>query len=75
MRERELTEFIVSRLAELSVVIAEDYIGRDEIGLEQRSEARDILVGLANYAMKHGRPDLAQILSSLAFKIGTSHRA
>ena len=74
MSDQKLTLFIVSRLAELTAVLVTDYV-RGDSARGDRAEARDILLGLGNYAAKHRRLDLAQVLDALAAKIDCSQSA
>lgn len=67
----ELSEFVISRLAELAVVLFNDHIGYDAAALKDRSEGQVVLLALGDLAAEHGRPEWSPILHNLAAKIET----
>lgn len=68
-QEDELTEFVVSRLAELVVVLFNDHIGSDAAAQKDRAEGRVVLSALGDLAAENGRADLMAVLYNLATKI------
>jgi hypothetical protein len=72
MSDDEVSEFVISRLAELVVVLLNDYVGIDPDDKQVRADSIAILMTLGNWAGKHGRADLMPQLHGLARKIATS---
>lgn len=68
----ELEAFVVSRLAELVVVLFKDHVGHDAAAMKDRAEGHAVLLALGDTATDHGRPDLMPILHGLAEKIQTT---
>ena len=67
--EDELTEFVVSRLAELVAVLLNDHIGSDEAARRDRAEGRVVLSALGDLAAENGRVHLMAVLYNIATKI------
>jgi hypothetical protein len=67
--EADVNAFVISRLAELVVVLFNDHVGRDPASLKDRAEGRVVLLALGDVAADHGRPELTTTLHDLAAKI------
>ena len=63
------TEFVISRLAELVVVLFNEHVGTNAESAKARIESRMILTALGNWAARNGRADLMPQLHGLAAKI------
>ena len=70
----EVGEFLVSRLAELVVVLFNDHVGSDTAALRDKAEGRAVMLALGDVAADHGRPELASRLHRLAGKIDPAAR-
>jgi hypothetical protein len=69
MTQSELSDFVITRLAELTVVVFRDHVGEDEAAMKARSEGRSTLVALGDLVSEHGRADLAPTLRGLGAKL------
>lgn len=69
MSDDEVTDFIICRLAELAVVLCREHVGSDDEAAKARSETRQILMQIGNWAARHGRADLMPPLHGLAAQI------
>jgi len=69
--DSEPDAFVVSKLAELVVVLFRDHVPREGSGLRERAEGRAVLLALGDTAADHGRPDLIPILHRLAKMVET----
>ena len=70
--EDQLSEFMISRLAELVVVLLNEHARPDAGFLKDREEAQAILVELGSLAAEHGQDEWMAMLRGLASKIKTA---
>ena len=74
-RDPDLAAFVISRLAELVVVLFRDHVGHDDDALKDRAEGKVVLLALGDTAAEHGCAEWSPILHELAAMIDTPNLA
>ena len=70
----EVATFVVTRLAELVIVLFRDHVRHDQAALMDRAEGQVVLLALGDTAAEHGCPELLPILHRMAAMIDTPNR-